>query len=142
MTEPHTPVDMISLLRGRKDDPPHLKRLRLAVVGMGLVLMTGVATVVTRIVYLSRLPAALTEAQSGPDAASRVDPRGTDGARMGAAMGEMRLLLPPGSTVRSHAVSGQNLSVLYEGASGSGIIVFDLASGRQTSIVRLESTVK
>lgn len=138
---------MISLLRGRKDDPPHLKRLRMMVIAMGLLLMAGVATVVTRIVYLaSQQQAALTEVKAAGVVSGGASGGGgeraltSSGGVSGA--GEMHLVLPHGATVRSHAVSGQNLSVLYDGPAGSGIIVFDLANGKQVSVVRLESAVK
>jgi hypothetical protein len=131
MTEQNPPVDTFELLRARPDDPPNIRLLRRAVLAMGVLLVAGFGLLVARVVYLalrSPVPAA--------------QPALVTAAPFQAAQpiaAEMRLALPPGAKVRSQSISGNRLSVHYETASGEGIIILDLESGRPASHVRLSA---
>ena len=56
MTEVPEPVDTFQLLRAQADDPPNIRMLRFAVIGMGVVLLAGFAAVIGRIAYISTRP--------------------------------------------------------------------------------------
>lgn len=85
------------------------------VVFLGLLIVAGIVAVVLRIIYLS---------SAGP--AQPAASEAIHGAAPGAAE---RLALPPGASVKSVSVSGDRLAVHYEGPSGTGIAVLDLAGG-------------
>ncbi len=127
MNEAPDPVDAFSLLSGRKDDPASLKRLRFAVVGMGVLLAVGFTAVIGRIFYLmTRTP---------PPAAS------SEGA-VAVPAGDITLALPAGARAIQQNVSGSLLSVLFEGPDGQGIVIFDLKTGREAAHVRLQPRPK
>ena len=93
-------------------NPGQVRALKVAVVVMGVLILLGLATVFGRIIYLASRP--------GPQV--KAAPQ--------AARAEQRLVLPPGAQVRQTSLSGDRLAVHYEAPDGSGIIVFDLASGQ------------
>jgi hypothetical protein len=132
MTQPQDRVDTFELLRARPDDPPNIKALRFAVIGMGGVLAIGLLAVFGRIVYLTtRPPTAIAVTPAGA-----VAPIGTVSA---AIANDIALALPAGAKVRSQSLAGNRLSVHYEAPAGDGIIILDLETGRPVSQVRLQS---
>lgn len=133
MTQTPDPVDTFHLLRAHPDDPPNIRLLRFAVIGMGVMLALGFAAVIGRIVYLT------TRTSVAPVAASASGPVAGPTAAITA---DMRLALPPGAKVRSQSLAGNRLSVHYEAAGGDGIIILDLETGRPVSLVRIEATAK
>jgi hypothetical protein len=125
MTNPPEPINAFELLRASPDDTPNIKLLRFAVIGMGVVLALGLVAVFGRLFYLATRP--VTQAGTSSSAAVSVN---------AATGGDVRMALPTGAKIRSHAISGSQLSVLYEAATGDGIVVFDLETNRQRSHVR------
>lgn len=120
MTEAPDPVDAFSLLSGRADDPASLTRLRFAVIGMGVLLAVGVATLIGRIFYLmTRTP----------------PPEAQNEGAITASAGDITAALPAGARAIQQSVSGSQLSVLYEGPAGQGIVIIDLKTGREAGRV-------
>ena len=104
-------------------DDAQMRKLRLAVIGMGAVLLLGFATVIGRIVYLLNRPA--------------VDPSIVAVTSAGAPPADFRLALPAGASVRTLSLSGNRLAVHYDGPSGPGIAIVDLATGRAVQRVEI-----
>ena len=109
-------------------DGAQLRLLKMAVVGMGVVLLLGFATIIGRIVYLLNRPA--------------VDPAivatASSGANPAILPPEIRLALPAGAVVRNLSLSGNRLAVHYEVAGGvAGIAIVDLGLGRATQKIEL-----
>jgi hypothetical protein len=100
--------------------PQQIRMLKVAVIGMGVILLLGFALVIGRIIYLVNAP-----------------PR-TDAA--GAAVAPSAIALPAGASVRHIAVSGNRLVVHFEGPAGAGIRIVDLAGA--TPAVTLPITVE
>lgn len=86
--------------------------LEIAVAGMGVLIVAGLAAVALRVAYLA--------AHSG-----------------GAAAAEAALALPSGASVKSLSLSGQRLAVHYVSPEGEGIGIVDLETGRLVSRLRL-----
>ena len=104
-------------------DDAQMRKLRLAVIGMGAVLLLGFATVIGRIVYLLNRPA--------------VDPSIVAATASGAPPSDIRLALPAGASVRTLSLSGNRLAVHYDGPGGAGIAIVDLATGRAAQRVEI-----
>ncbi len=104
-------------------DDAQMRKLRLAVIGMGAVLLLGFTTVIGRIVYLLNRPA--------------VDPSIVAATSPGPAPSDIRLALPAGANVRNLSLSGNRLAVHYDGPSGPGIAIVDLATGRAAQRVEI-----
>ncbi len=131
MTQPPERVDTFELLRSRADDTPNIRWLRFAVIGMGVVLALGFAAVIGRIVYLTTRPVAPVSVT--PDARPAAQTSSTTLAS------DMALALPVGAKVRTQSLSGNRLSVHYDGPAGEGIVILDLETGRPISQVRIQS---
>ena len=130
MTQSPEPVDVLQLLRSHPDDPPNVRWLRYAVIGMGLAMVVGFVAVIGRIVYLTSrptIPAASITGSTLPTIAPA------------ALASEVRLALPPGAKVRSQSLAGNRLAVHYESPAGEGIIILDLETGRPVSQVTIGS---
>jgi hypothetical protein len=125
MTNPPEPINAFELLRASPDDTPNIKLLRFAVIGMAVVLALGLVAVFGRLFYLATRP--VTQAGTSLSASAIVG---------GGGASDVRLALPVGAKIRSHAISGSQLSVLYEAATGDGIVVLDLDTNRQRTHVR------
>jgi len=95
--------------------PSQLRLLKIAVIGMGIILLVGFTTVIGRIIYL---------VNSAP-------PPPTAAAVSGSSplVAPATLALPKGSVVKLLALSGNRLAVHYEGPAGSGIRIVDLVPG-------------
>ena len=104
-------------------DDAQMRKLRLAVIGMGAVLLLGFTTVIGRIVYLLNRPA--------------VDPSIVAATSPGPAPSDFRLPLPAGATVRNLSLSGNRLAIHFDGPSGPGIAIVDLATGRAAQRVEI-----
>lgn len=92
--------------------PAQIRALKIAVIGMGVVLLAGFALVIGRIIYL---------VNSAPSAEAV--------QRAAVAAAPAPLALPAGAVVRQIAISGNRLAVHYEAPSGAGLRVLDLATG-------------
>jgi hypothetical protein len=125
MTNPPEPINAFELLRASSDDTPNIKLLRFAVIGMAVVLALGLVAVFGRLFYLATRP--VTQAGTLVSGAATIS---------GAGVSDIRLALPVGAKIRSHAVSGSQMSVLYEAATGDGVVVIDLDTNRQRAHVR------
>lgn len=98
-----------------------IRRLKFAVIGMGILLILGFLTVIGRIVYLVSRPSVTTDR---PAAAAAVK-------------SDVRLPVPQGAVVKHVSVSGHRLAVHYEAPSGSAVAIVDLATGSVISTVQL-----
>ncbi|MGQ0671880.1 MAG: hypothetical protein ACT4N2_03220 [Hyphomicrobium sp.] len=115
------------------DPNPRLVRaLKIAVIGMGVLILAGLAAVIWRIVDLASSPAskgtgvhpAMTALTDAPSSASP------------AALTEsIALALPAGAVVRSTSLSGHRLAVHYDAPSGPAVAILDLETGRRLSTV-------
>ncbi len=94
------------------------RNLKIVVIAMGLLIVLGVLTVIGRIIYL----------------ASR---GGAQSSSSGALATAPRLALPAGAAIRSLSMSGDRLAIHFDAASGAGIAILDLASGKVMSRVEL-----
>lgn len=103
-------------------ETPQLRALRLAVIGMGVVLVVGFIIILARIFYLASRPGALA---SSPAAA--------------VLHAEPALQLPAGGAVRSVSLSGNRLAVQYVSPAGDGIAILDLETGRTLSRVKISA---
>ena len=129
MAQPPDPVDTFQLLKAKADDPPNIRALRFAVLGMGVVLLLGFGAVVARIVYLTTRP--------GPVEA--VAPVGGPAQAMAPLTGEVALALPAGAKILSQSLSGNRLAVHYAAAAAESIVVIDLETGKVISKVSIST---
>lgn len=129
-------------------EPSHalVRSLKIAVVGMGLLIVVGLGAVIWRIVELASSPKADTAvpaisapAAGGGGASEQALSRGGAPAADAAWLPEVELALPPDAAIRSVSLDGGHLAVHYEAPTGTGIAVLDLASGRPASHVRIGS---
>ena len=100
-------------------DTALIKALRIAVIAMGVMLVVGFVTIITRIIYLAGKPVA---------------PTGLSELKS-----DIRLALPAGAKARSASLSGNRLTVVTEAPGGDEIVIIDLESGMTLSRVRLTS---
>jgi hypothetical protein len=119
-SEPET-----STLPGTVFSPRQVRILKIAVIVMGVLLVSGFAFVLAAIVYQASHPAqdaTLTGAQavSGEGALS------------------IDLPVPSGAAVSAMSLDGNRLAVHLNGAAGPEITVIDLASGKVVAHVRLK----
>lgn len=128
MTPPTEPVDTFSLLRARPDDPPNIRALRFAVLGMGAILILGFGAVIARIVHLTTRspPSELTAVITSPAQPKLV------GAPVNIA-----LALPPAAKILSQSLSANRLSVHYIAGSEEAIAVVDLDTGQLVASLRV-----
>lgn len=115
--DPSEPADPAAIVLGDR----HIRMLRFAVIAMGVVLVLGFLAVIARIVYLVNRS---NDTASSPALSQPLKDAG-------------RLALPAGATVRSMSLSGARLAVHYEGPSGSGIVILDLATGAPASRIEI-----
>jgi hypothetical protein len=95
--------------------PSQLRLLKIAVIGMGVILLVGFTTVIGRIIYLVNSAPPPPAAAAASVASPLVVPAG--------------LALPKGAVIKHLALSGNRLAVHYEGPAGSGIRIVDLVPG-------------
>ena len=107
------------------EETPQIRALRMAVIGMSLLLIVGFITVIARIIYLTSRPA--TPVAAATTAGTPIKP-------------EALLDLPANGSVKSLSLSGNRLAVHYVSPLGDGIAILDLEQGRVIS--RLAVTAK
>lgn len=125
---------LFSLFRARADDPPAIRYLRAAVIGMGIILLVVFVVVIGRIAYLVSRPiptAVGTTANSGVASSAQSAPV--------VLSPDVQVQLPPAARIRSHTLSGNRLSLHYEAGTAEGIMILDLESGRALSHVRVKT---
>lgn len=93
-------------------DTPQVRLLKFVVIGLGVLILVGLATVIGRIIYL----ASNAPRQVSVSASARLAPN-------------VRLSLPPQAIVRHVSLSGDRLLVSYDSPAGSGISIVDVATG-------------
>jgi hypothetical protein len=98
--------------------PAQLRLLKIAVIGMGVILLAGFTIVIGRIIYIVNSAPETKPAMAQPASPSLVAPAA--------------LALPKGAVVRHLAISGSRLAIHFEGPSGSGVQVVDLVPGGST----------
>ena len=113
----------------QEQNPALVRFLKIAVIGMGILILAGLTAVIWRIVNLASSP------KDAPPAVTSAAP--LSAAPSAALPPEAMLALPDGATVRSVALSANRLAVHYWAPSGSGIAIMDLESGRILTRVRL-----
>jgi|LNFM01.1.fsa_nt_gb hypothetical protein len=96
--------------------PEQLRLLKLAVIGMGVILLVGFSVVIGRIIYLVNATPAKTPVEGAIAQSLAVPPA---------------LVLPKGAVVRHLAISGSRLAVHFDGPAGQGLHIIDLAGGGQ-----------
>jgi hypothetical protein len=100
-----------------------MRLLKIAVTGMGVILVAGILALIGRVAYLAQrnnIPAAtsLTSSQTLVTGA--------------------RVELPAGAVLKNSTLSGDRLVVSYSDASGDGVIIADLTTGQTISRIRIE----
>ena len=98
--------------------PTGVHILKIAVVVMGLMILAGFAAIIWRIIYLAN-----------------TSPRQAPAAAIARTAPNAQLALPGGAIVRQISLSGDRLAVHFEGPSGAGVALLDVASGRMISRV-------
>ncbi len=101
-------------------ETPQLRALRMAVIGMGVVLIVGFLIILARIFYLASRPGALTSAPAAAVLAA-----------------EPALALPASASIKSLSLSGNRLAVQYVSPLGDGVAIIDLETGRTLSRVKI-----
>lgn len=96
-----------------------LRRLKVAVIVMGLILVFGFLLVIGRIIYL------VNRMDPPSDAARQETSRPLRGPAP-----DLSLALPAGAVVRNVTLAGDRLAVHYEATAGAGVVVLDTASGQ------------
>lgn len=132
MSQPPEPVDTFSLLRPRDDDPPNIRALRVAVLGMGALMIVGFGAVIARIVYLTTRPPAVSDGPTPASAPQTLFKSGLD----------TTLALPQDAKVLSQSLSGARLSVHYVAGGDETIVILDLETGQPIGRVRISSGKK
>lgn len=132
MSQPPEPVDTFSLLRSRADDPPNIRALRIAVLGMGALMIVGFGAVIARIVYLTTRPPAASESIPAPTVPLAKAKSGLD----------ISLALPQGAKIQSQSLSGPRLSVHYLADGDESIVIVDLETGQPVGRIRITSAKK
>lgn len=103
-----------------------MRKLKAAVIGMGIILLAGFALVIGRIVYLLNRPAVDSAGDARPIATS---PPSSAIAGSGLAA-PTQMTLPDGAVIKHLSLSGNRLAIHYEAPSGRGIQILDLVTGR------------
>jgi hypothetical protein len=94
---------------------------------LGVLIVLGLGAVLGRFVYPSSPVGSQTEAAGADAPGAATIPFGT------------HLSLPDGATVRSMALSGNQLAVHYDAPDGGGIVIINLATGRTLGRLRTGS---
>ena len=95
--------------------PTQLRALKIAVLGMGVLLVLGFLVIVGRIVYLLGRPSASADVSGRP----------------------VQIELPRDAVIRSQSLSGQRLSVHFEAPDGAGFAIIDLTGAAPPQMVRI-----
>lgn len=111
------------------------RNLKIVVVGMGLLILLGLAAVAARMVgFATGSVKVATTAQ--PAAAV---PGGTgSNSNASTATPEIALELPKGARIVSISVSGDRLAVQHESPVGTGIAIIDVTTGRRIANVKAQ----
>ena len=109
-------------------DDAQMRKLRLAVIGMGVVLLLGFATVIGRIVYM------FNRAPVDPAITAMAHPGGLNSGSSGP---DIRLPLPAGAIVRNLSLAGNRLAVHFDAPTGAGIAIIDLATGKAAQKIEI-----
>jgi hypothetical protein len=97
---------------------PNTRALKIAVIVMGVLLLIGFGAVIVTLIYQAK----------HPKVEAAVPPRALAAA------------LAPGGAVDHVALDGNRLAVGLHDRDGRRIVVFDLAKGRATAVIRLGGT--
>lgn len=133
MTPPPEPADTFSLLRARPGDPPNIRALRFAVIGMGAILILGFATVIARIVHLTTRPVASGETATSTPPRPPAQP---------STLAKTAYTLPAGAKILSQSLSGTRLSVHYVADEEETIMVLDLETGEPAGRIQFHKLKK
>lgn len=101
-----------------------IRKVRLAVIGMSVVLVAGVATVIGRVVYLANRGSEQATVSRGGETLAP----------------EARLVLPAEASVKTTSLAANRLSAHYTSPKGDGLLILDLVTGKTISHVRFETS--
>jgi hypothetical protein len=103
-----------------------IRRLKTAIIIMSALLVIGVVTLIARVVYLAsgRSEQAATTVVANAGLSYQAD---------------IKLPLPPGASLKGTTLQGGRLLAHYTSASGDGVLIVDLATGKVVSHVRVET---
>ena len=107
-----------------------IRMLKLAVIGMGAILLAGFALVIGRIIYLVNKPPPQAEA-TAPAAMSQ------SASGLTGNIAPPALALPAGAAVRHLAISETHLAVHFDAPAGSGLKLFDLRNGTWSKTITI-----
>ena len=111
------------------ESPGSLRGLKILVIVLGVLILAGVAVIITTIVNRAQ-----SGSRGGEPVAAAVEPAAP------AAFGERSLDLPAGAKIESMVAEGDRLILrlrLKDGAES--LVVVDLATGRRLGILRVET---
>jgi hypothetical protein len=109
------------------DQPALVRGLKMAVIGMGILILVGLGAVIWRIVELASSPKGATPTPPTPGPSSTPPPSS-----------ELPLQLPNGAAIKTMTLDGDRLAVHFEAPTGAGIAVLDLATGLVRSRIRID----
>ena len=102
--------------------PSQMRMLKIAVIGMGIILLLGFVAVIGRIVWLVNSAPKPPGSTSGAVTAPLASPASP-------------LILPKGAVIRNISLSGSRLAIHYDGPEGAGIRIVDMVPGGETVTV-------
>ena len=105
--------------------PGAVRALKITVVVMGILILIGLALVISRIIQLSSKTRGQTTAN------------GTATTTQTTLTEKAKLAIPAGATIKTISLSGHRLAVHYEAATGSEIAIVDITTGKTVSRIRL-----
>jgi hypothetical protein len=103
-----------------------MRKLKAAVIGMGVILLAGFALVIGRIVYLLNRPPVDASSNQRAAITTPANPAGP-GATLAT---QAQLTLPEGAVIKHLSLSGDRIAVHYEAPAGQGIQILDLITGK------------
>ena len=104
--------------------PGAVRALKITVVVMGILILIGLALVISRIIQLS----SKTREQTAETGTTTTQTTIAEKAK---------LAIPASATIKTISLSGHRLAVHYEAATGSEIAIIDMNTGKTVSRVKL-----
>lgn len=128
-TEPEYPPFM---------SPTAVRRMTVAVVVMGVILLVGFATLVGLIIYKSTKAKKAALEQARPAAVSVENARAAYGVSEGSKF--VASTLPKGARITGTTVDGDRVFLTIEDGSGSALMMFDAKDWKVLGVARFSST--
>lgn len=127
MSDPNAtpPAPNVGAVQEGPLSPAGVKALKFAVIAMGVLIIIGMVVVIGRVIYLASTPKSARTAKPPAAAVEMV--------------ANAKVLLPQGTTAKQTTLDANRLSILYEGAGRSGVMIVDLATGSVVSHITLSA---